>query len=341
MFHHRFQADVLSRWLIALVFVVGGVFTVAQGASGQSDRAELEPPSVIDMTWPEGVELLAAQVFTLEEDEYQWRLALKTTETGPGRVEESGRGVIIAVTGTILVERNEEDFIRLESGAAMVLHEDDEIMVTGMGDDPADYLVIEFLPYAEDNTTDESNLVGPLEVSEGGYALVLLNLPADMTSEMAADQVIDGALRPGVSIAYTEEGIPERLEAGVEYDRWILALYPPADLSTPVPPTSAPPPPPAPTATQAPAGTPASTPTATEAPTATATMTPTATATATMAPTATATATATTAPTATATATATATEVPPTPTFTPTATATDAAAIEQPIPTQDPEDQGD
>lgn len=324
MFPRRLRSSVLSRWMIVMSLIAGALFSYGQIALGRSQQPDTPMPSVTEMTWPEGAELLAAQVFTLDEDDYQWRISLLTAGDEPGQPTETGRGVVVAMTGTLLLHVNDEDFVRLDAGAALTLHEEDEFTATSVEGDPVEYLVIELLPFAEDNTTEESNLVGPIDVAAGGYALVLLNLPADMTTDMAAEQVIDGALRPGVSIAYTEDGLPERLEAEEDYDRFIVALYPPAGISTltpvVVPPTAVPTVPPPPTRVPV-------TPTTEASPTASATV-PVA---QTPIPTNTPMPTATSAPTMTPTATATATLAP-----TPTATST-PTPVPTPVPTNTPE----
>lgn len=336
MFSQRSRNSVLSIGMVVLTLMLSAFVAQAQGTPTPDRVSDTPMPDVLEMTWPEGVELLAAQVFELDEDDYQWRISLLTTEDEPEQAIETGRGVVIAVSGAMLVQRNEGEFVRLEAGAALLLQEDDEVSVTSVSDEPVEYLIIELLPFAEDNTVDESSLVGPLEVSAGGYAMVLLNLPADATNETAAEQVIDGALRPGVSIAYTEDGIPDRLESDEEYDRFILALYPPYVEPTPVPTTVAPTAVPArPTFVPAAPTTPA-TPTATATATATATNTPSPTATIT--PTATATNTPTVTPTAATTNTPspTPTNVPsPTPTDTPTAVPTNTP-VPTPLPTNTP-----
>lgn len=319
--------SVLSRYVLASVLLL-----VALGGLGTSVLGQEDPddgPSVLDLSWPEGVQLLAGQVVELDEDQYQWRVSMGQA-TGPtGEPNESGRGVVLGVTGAVMVEVDGVDATRLDAGDALLVHDEDEVSVANAADEPSDYLTIELLPFAEDNTTDAGNLVGPIDVDEGLYALVLLNLPADDTTGTTAEQVIDGALRPGVSIAYTEDGIPGQLDPNTDYDRWILALFPLEVASTPVPPTIAPAAPTAPPATPsqstptAPPATPTMTPTVT--PTATATVTPTAdvSPTPTDTPTVTPSPTATDTPTATATATATPTEVPPTNTPEPSPTPTD------------------
>lgn len=306
MTHHRSGLSGLARWCIASAIAAGMMFPLGYVTSGQDQQSDTRMPDVHEMSWPQGVEMLAAQVFTLEEGEVQWRVTTLEAAEEPGQSMETGRGVMVPVNGTLLVEVNGTDYVRLETGAALTFQSEDEIAVASATEAPVEYLMIELLPYADDNTTDESNLVGPVEVGDGGYALVLLNLPADMTTDMAAEQVIEGALRPGVSIAYTDEGIPDRLETDEDYHRFIAALYPAEDQATPVAtsePTSSPvaaqsivPPtavPVQPTAvpvqpTVPPTSVPAPTPVPTEAPAPTATMQPEPTATAEPQPTATA-----------------------------------------------------
>jgi hypothetical protein len=328
---HRSRTLVVSRWFLLVVMVFSALTAIGQAlpGSGQTRQLDTPMPTISEMSWPEGVELLAAQTFVLPEGDLQWRISIHQADDLRGQVFETGRGVVVAVNGTILLEVNGQDYIRLQQGAAYTLHEEDELTATSVGDDPVDVLVIELLPFAEDNTTSASNLVGPLSVEAGGHALVLLNLPSDSATTTEAREVISGALQPAVSIAYNDEGIPETLETGEEYGRWIVALYPPTPPSTP--------PPAVPEETTAPPATPASsTPTTAATPTATATATVTPTATAT------ATATATVSPTPADTPTATATSTPSdTPTATATATATEAPTAtntpQPPTPTEEPE----
>lgn len=316
--------SVLSRYVLASVLLLVALGGLGTSVLGQEDSED--SPSVLDLSWPEGVQLLAGQVVELDEDQYQWRVSIAQA-TGPaGEPNESGRGVVLGVTGAVMVEVDGADVTRLDAGDALLVHDEAEVGVANAADEPSDYLTIELLPFAEDNTTDAGNLVGPIDVDEGIYALVLLNLPADDTTGTTAEQVIDGALRPGVSIAYTEDGIPGQLDPNTEYDRWILALFPLEVASTPEAPTIAPAPPTAPPATPS-----QSTPTMAATPTVTATVTPTATVTATA--TATLTPTADVSPTPTDTPTVTPS---PTPTDTPTATATVTPTDVPPTNTPEP-----
>ncbi len=330
----RLRFSVLSRYVLASLLLLVALGGFGTSVLGQEDLED--GPSVLDLSWPEGVELLAGQVVELEEDQYQWRVSIAQA-TGPaGEPNETGQGVVIGVTGAVLVEVDGTDVTRLDAGDALLLHDEAEISVANAADEPSGYMTIELLPFAEDNTTDAGNLVGPIDVDEGVYALVLLNLPADDTTGTTAEQVIDGALRPGVSIAYTEDGIPGQLDPNTDYDRWILALFPLDVASTPVPPTNAPAAPTAPPATpsQPTATTPATpTMTPTEAPTATATATVTPTVDVSPTPTYTPTATVTVTPTFTPTATVTVT-----PTYTPTATPTEVPPTNTPEPTPTPTD---
>lgn len=305
--------------LLSAVVLYGGV------ALGRSQQAEA--PSAFERTWPEGVELLAARELDLTAGEYQWRITRLTAPVEDAEALEVRPGVLVAVSGPILVQVNDVETIRLNTGAALPLDDNDEIVVLSADDEPVEYLVVDLMESADVESDDTQSLVGPLTVPEGEYAILLLNLPVDLTDDQAPGQAIEDALRPGILISYTDEGIPAEIVPGQEYDRWIVALYPssgPAEaiqtteVQDPLP--SVIPPTPQPTAT----------PTATATATPTATSTPTATATATSTPTATATATATVTPTATATVAATATYTPTataTATVTPTATATATATV--------------
>lgn len=315
--------------LLAMLAVYGGTEV---GGNQQS-----QAPSAAEMTWPEGVELLAAQALTLPSGEYQWQITTLTAPTQDAEPTDVHRGVLIAVNGAVLVEINQEDTIRLNSGAALILHENDSIVTTSAEDGEADFLMIELVTSEDAEPGETGSLVGPLEVPEGGFLMVLLNLPTDVNNDETAQQVIQGALRPGVSISHNGEGIPETVVSGEEYERWIVGLYPYADANGTVegpepggtsaespalvtPPIQARPPAatstPTPTAVATPAATTTPTPTAAASPTATMTPTATDTPTATVTATATATATATVTPTATSTPTM----IPPTPTPPPTPT---------------------
>jgi hypothetical protein len=322
--HRRFVR--LSRGVMALVVLLGAIVTYGQIALGQGSPAESRGPSVLDMTWPNGVVLLAGQQLDLSAGQYEWRISTLDALPGTGTRITPGHGVIVAVSGPILVQRNDMDTVRLESGAATTARDGDTMIVASAVDQPAEFLLVELVSVDRPDSGDVVEVVGPLTVGEGGHRLVLLDLPIAVSIDISADDVIQGSLRPAVSIAHTDREIPTDLSSARNYDRWIVALYPPEQ--EPVAPTQAPTSAPqVPDATGAPttAATSTATSTATATATSTATATATATETATSTATATATATATEEPTATATATPTDTPtatVTPTPTDTPTVTPT-------------------
>lgn len=333
--HIRFAR--LTRWMIVFTVLFGAV--LSSGAvlgRAQDDASNAGATGILELQWPNGVELLAGRELPLDEAQYEWRITTLTAGEEPGEPIETGHGVLLAVSGTMHVLVDGTSLVELDAGAAMAIEEEQEIVAVSAGAVEVEYLLIELIT-AEDAervvTSDTVELVGPVRVpDDGDYALVLLNLPVAVTIDMSPDQVIAGAIRPAVSIAHIENEIPESLSDSRNYDRWIVALYPladkapgasptaePAPTQAAAPPTSVPVPP-----TQPPTSTPAATPTATATATFTPTVTPTATITPTPTdtPTATVTSTPTDTPTATATVTPTNTPVPPTATATVTPTNT-------------------
>ncbi|HEV2072564.1 MAG TPA: hypothetical protein VGR29_02885 [Thermomicrobiales bacterium] len=323
MISQRSLSSTPERVIIVLLIILVALATYGGAAFGMNQEAD--SPSVVEREWPEGVELLAAQELDLEAGEYQWQITTLTAPAENAEPLEVRHGVLIALNGAILVGFDDDEVIRLNTGAALPLQDEDEeaeIAVTSAGDAPVEFLVVELVNLDDVEPDDTENEVGPLTVPEGAFTLVLVNLPAAVTDDTTAEQVIEDALRPGVLISHTDEGIPAEIVAGQEYDRWIVALYPSTDSPTATPtPTVAPPQQQAPPRTTLPTAT--STPTATVTPTATATATTTPTATATSTPTA----------TATATATSTPTMVPPTNTPVPTPTPTMVPPTNTPEPT--------
>lgn len=335
---HRSLSSVSARAITVVVLLLSSLAMFGGVALGRTQQAE--PPSVLERTWPEGVELLAAQDLDLPAGEYQWQISTLTAPPEDAERLEVHPAILIAVSDAILVQINDVETIRLNSGAALPLQEDDEIVMTSAVDDPADYLLVELVNVDDVEPGDTENQVGPLTVPEGAFTMVLVNLPADATDTATAEEVIEEALRPGVLISHDDEGIPAEVVPGQEYDRWIVALYPSSDSAeTPTPtPTKAPAQQSVPSRTTQPTATftptATATATATSTPTATATAIPTVTATSTATATATATATPTTMPTATATSTPTPTMVPPT--NTPVPTPTTVPPTNTPVPTATP-----
>jgi hypothetical protein len=341
--HDRFPR--LSRWMLAFSLVAGLVIASASVALGQ-DSAQPDAPasSILELLWPNAVELLAGLELDLEDGQYEWVVTEHVATDQPGESLEAKPGVLLAVSGPIHVLVNDDVLVQLQAGAAIAMEEGDEIVVVSASAYEEEYLVIELVTSddAERVVTGETvELVGPVRVEGGRHALVLLNMPVAVTIDLTADQVIEGAIRPAVSIAHIGNQIPASLSDAHNYDRWIVALFPLADAEPAGTPTTAPSPPApsAPPAPTQPRPTEPATPSATETPTATVTATATATATATSTATVTPTSTPTNTPTNTPTSTPTNTPVPPTntptstptntpvpptntPTFTPTATET-------------------
>jgi|GEM_PF-2943739 len=301
------------------LFLIGLVIP-GQLVWGTSKQTEENRTAAAEMTWPEGATLLAGQELTLPGAEYQWHITTPTTAPDAPATFDSGHGVIVAITDPILVQINATDTLRLEGGAALVLHEGDRVIVDSAGDTPVKFLAIELLRSADAVArSDGGSQVGPLQVPDGAYTLALIDLDAAHTDDATVQQVLADALRPGVSIIHDETGIPDQRDTSQQYDLWIAALYPNGTAQPPQAPVSSG------NTGQSQASAAATTPAPPASPTATSTMTATATATTdpdiTATPTNTPTITPTATPTYTPTITPTATPTY-TPTVTPTATAT-------------------
>lgn len=299
------------------------------------------------MTWPDGADLLAAVELDLPAGGYDWQVTTLTL-TQTDTAFTSGNGIIVTASGAAIIQLNGRDTVRLERNSALTMANGDRWQARAADNDPAIVLVAELLPDWAPRSDDDVSIIGTLDVPGGAATMVLVNLDKDLASDDARDEVMRGALRPGISIRHDETGIPETSEPDQTYDRWVIALFahggeqivpivtgPP---STPMPVASptvpATPPatatspatPPVPTATMMPtdASTPAPSPT--PSPTATATVTPT------PSPTATATVTPTPSPTATATVTPTPS---PTPTLAPTATDVPSSGDDDDVPPEE------
>lgn len=314
-------ARLLLGWWYALVVAIVSV-PVVFGATWQ----ETTPSTALERSWPDGVELLAASELDVASGDYMWKTETGTVPSEPDDPRTTGPGVLVAVTGTLLAQLNESDTVRLEPGAALVLHEDDELVIASAHDTDADYLIVELLAENDVSTGDE-NVIGPIALDDGMHTLALLNLPFHQTDEATLDSVLEGSVRPGISIMHGEEGIPTSMATDGNFDRWVVLLYPYDDAPIEEPDLTVPDAPSGPIQPVAPASPAPASPTATSE----ATGTPTATATSTPTTTPTATATATLSPTPTNTPTPTQS---PTPTFTPTPM--QVPPTQTPMPTSPP-----
>lgn len=306
--HVRFVRGALALVTLSLLLA----FTMLPGTRTSAQTAEDTPTadatSILRLTWPNGVDLLAGHELTLGKPQYEWRVTTLTAEPDPGKPIATEAGVLIDVEGPIHVLDEAGALVRLDAGAAMATTKERTITVSADGEEPVSFILIELITseQAERVVTSETlELVGPIRVPEkGDYAMVLLNLPVAVTIDMSADEVIAGAILPAVSIAHIGNVIPDDLGTTRNYDRWIVALYPLAESR------------------------PAASPSATTTPQPIATATPTAIATATSEPTST------TVPTATSVPTNTPTTVPtPAPTNTATTVPTQVPTA---IPTDPP-----
>jgi len=269
------------------------------------------------MTWPEGATLLAAAELSLPAGSYDWQVTtLALTEDETAFI--SGNGVLVTASGNALTQLNGRETIRLERNAALTMGEGDRWQLRAADDERATALAIELVSAGAAHPGDDVAFVGPLDVPGGNATMVLVDLDKDLAADSAPDEVMQGALRPGVSIRHDQTGVPVAPEPNQPYDRWIVALFPhgggqSAPIATQPPttplPATSPTMPATPTATAP--GTPTYTPTSTPTePMPTATWTPTPTPTEPM-------------PTATWTPTPTPTEPMPTATWTPTPTPTE------------------
>lgn len=310
MLRARRTSPLLLVILIALVTIpvqlVLGVERVPVNSGTEGSR----------MTWPEGADLLAALELDLTAGSWDWQVTTFTLD-GSAIAFAPESGIIVTAAGSALVQVNDRETMRLERNAALTMLRGDRWQIQAADDAGATVLVIELLPGGMARSGDDATVIGPLAVPGGKATLVLVNVDRDFASEATRDEVMRGALRPGVSIRHDETGIPATPEPDRTYDRWIIALLPHGEQPVPVvthPPTT-PMPVASPTIPATPTVTPTSpaTPTATTAPAATPTPTITPTNTPTPTPT----------PIPTNTPTPTPTEVPPTAADTPTPTPTE------------------
>jgi len=337
MISRRTLSPAAGRMVIVALLLFALVVALGPGATGTARQATTPTPATspaFDLlaSWPKGVTLMAATELDLPSGSYEWHMTALTATDTLGDPIEVHRGVLIAVSGPVLVQINGTDVARVEQGAGLVLREGDEIRLQGEGVNPVDVETIELVRDTEFAPDDAPDQTVAITIPGGAYTHVLVNLPEELNDGSTAQEIIAGATRPGVSISHTEDEIPATLEPDRRYALWITALFPSGPGtsgtttgggSTPIPATT-PTPPSSPVATITPTmpGSPTVTatwtPTVTPTETATGTPTDTPTATATATPTDTPTATATATPTEVpATATATPTEPPPTPTETP------------------------
>jgi hypothetical protein len=323
------RAAVLTVVLVSLLVALG------LRSLGIAQQPGTTSPALERMaTWPNGVDLLAATGLDLRQGEYQWQMT-KVTAQGmsgasavPGSPLTVEHGVLIAISGPVLVQVNGKDVVRVERGGGMLLKQGDQIVPVSPDSAPVEAELVEIVRLADVSTARTPDQTVPISIPEGGYTLILMNVPSELNDGSTPQKLIDGAIRPGISIAHTDNAIPAQLDPIVRYALWITALFPTGEVKTPesgmvnvLPTRSA-------------ASPTAGSPTAAASPTSTSTATATTTATAT----ATETSTATDTPTATATATATVTPTPTdTPTVTPSPTPTDTPTVTpSPTPTDTP-----
>jgi hypothetical protein len=333
-----------SRVFVAVGLLLLSLVLSLQLMLAASQQPDQQGTAAVRRNWPEGAELLAARELDLPAGEYEWRVSQLTASRTDAASFEANPGFVLSILDPILVQTNEEETLRLTDGAGAVLFDNDRVVVNGEGaTSSSDVLIVELVGLSQPPSAD-SFPVGPLTVPAGSYTMVLVNLPADIANETTIEAVIRGSLRPGVSIAHDDSGIPAPVDPATQYARWIIALYPsgsrgpvsaptvvtagssPVSSSTPAASPTA-------TATATSPATPTYTPTWT--PTVTPTFTPTWTPTVTPTPTDTPTATVTPTPTDTPTVTPTATPTS-TPTNTPTSTPTDTPVPPTNTPTSTP-----
>lgn len=217
------------RLVLVSCLVLTSLAISARIVLGTDEPAALGRTAASLRELPQGADLLAAQELTLTNDSFLWHVASEITpaENVDAETIEVESGVIIASSGPILVQMNETDTIRLEAGASLTLHDKDSIIVTGAGDEPARYLVVELLSESDaGKRTGDGNQVGPLSVPDGEYTLALIHLDADHTDDATVQQVSSDSIRPGVSIIHDEDGVPEKRDPNTKYDLWIVALFP-------------------------------------------------------------------------------------------------------------------
>jgi len=315
-----------AAMIIVVLLSLGGALGLR--SFGIAQQPGTTSPALERMaTWPDGVDLLAATGLDLRQGEYQWQMTKVTAQGMSGASAPQGEpltvehGVLIAISGPVLVQVNGDDVVRVEQGGGLLLTQGDRIVPVSPDNAPVEAELVEIVRLADASTSRTPDQTVPVSIPEGGYTLILMNVPSEMNDGSTPQQLIEGAIRPGISIAHTDNAIPAQLDPMVRYALWITALFPTGEVQTPesgmvnVLPTA--------TTSASPfAGSPtaAASPTATS--TATVTATPTETPTVTATPTDTPTATPTETPSPTPTDTPTVTPSP-TPTDTPTATPTD------------------
>ena len=310
-------AATLGIVALALLLAVG-----LRSMSMAQQPGEVSPALERARTWPDGIALMAATGLDLRAGEYEWQMTQLTAQETPGSEVIVEHGVLIAISGPVLVQVNGEDVVRVEQGRAMLLRQGDRILPVSETTTPVDVELVEIVRLADANPARTPDQAVPISITEGAYTLMLMDVPSELNDGATPQRLIEGATRPGVSIAHTENAIPAQLDPTVRYALWIAALFPNGQAPAPTAgaPTTA-----AISVTASPTATiPTGSPTAMA--TATAPATTTATATTTVTATATATATPTNTPTATPSPTPTNTPtVTPSPTPTNTPTPTDAA----------------
>lgn len=299
------------------------------------------------MVWPEGVDLLAAVELNLPGGGYDWQITVLTLDE-TDTAFNARNGILVTASGTALVQVNGRETLRVERNDALAMFEGDRWQLRSADGERATVLVAELLPEWAPRTDDDASIIGRLDVPAGDATMILVNLDKDRAVDTAQEEVMQDALRPGVSIRHDEAGIPDAPDPSTSYDRWVIALFAygggqPAPVPTQPPttpqPIASPTNPATPTVTGTPttAGTPTNTPTATDTPTPTntpmETYTPTPSPTSTDTPTPTPSPTPTDTPTPTPSPTPTNTPTPtpsPTPTDTPTPTPTNAPLVFSP-----------
>ncbi len=287
--HARFARGTLALVTLTMLLALAALPGTRALAQTPEDTPNADATSILELAWPNGVDLLAGHELTLDKPQYEWRVSTLTAESDPGKPIATGPGVLIAVEGPIHVLDEAGALVRLDAGAAMATMNGRKITVSADGEEPVRFILIELITSEQAErvvTSDTLELVGPVRVpATGDYAMVLLNLPVAVTIDMSPDEVIAGAIRPAVSIAHIGNVVPEDLGTARNYDRWIVALYPLAESRPAASPSATTPP--QPTAVPViPTRVPVQ-PTATVTPTATATATATSQPTSTTAPTAT------------------------------------------------------
>ena len=207
----------LGRLIVVALLLLGVLVTFGPGAHGTTQQATppaTSPALALFTAWPPGVTLLAATELELTGDTYEWQVTALRATDAPGEVLDVHDGVLIAVSGPVLVQVNGTEVSRVAQGSALVLREGDQIRLLAETSQPVDVETVELAREADVAPDDTPDQTIPITLPGGTYTLVQANVPENLNEGTTPQQVIAGAIRPGVSISHTQDAIPATLAPG-------------------------------------------------------------------------------------------------------------------------------